>query len=125
MGAAFVCTAASGQEPAAEPEAAPERITITGRRPIDVGPVPGLMLSPEQIPANLQSAGRRDIKASRALNLGDYMNSHLQGVSVNDYQGNPFQLDVNYRGFTASPQVGTPQGLSVFFDGVRVNEPFG
>ncbi|WP_346728222.1 TonB-dependent receptor [Rubrivivax gelatinosus] len=125
IGAAFVCTAASGQEPAAEPEAAPERITITGRRPIDVGPVPGLMLSPEQIPANLQSAGRRDIKASRALNLGDYMNSHLQGVSVNDYQGNPFQLDVNYRGFTASPQVGTPQGLSVFFDGVRVNEPFG
>ncbi|NOU25376.1 MAG: TonB-dependent receptor, partial [Methylotenera sp.] len=49
----------------------------------------------------------------------------LQSVNVNDYQGNPFQMDVTYRGFTASPQIGSPQGLSVFFDGIRVNEPFG
>src|SRR5688572_31386198 len=34
-------------------------------------------------------------------------------------------MDVSYRGFTASPLLGTPQGLSVFQDGVRVNEPFG
>ncbi|MEQ1767193.1 MAG: TonB-dependent receptor plug domain-containing protein, partial [Methylotenera sp.] len=44
---------------------------------------------------------------------------------MNDYQGNPFQMDVIYRGFTASPQIGTAQGLSVFLDGIRVNEPFG
>ena len=53
------------------------------------------------------------------------MNSKLQSVNVNDYQGNPFQMDVNYRGFTASPQLGTAQGISVFLDGIRVNEPFG
>ncbi len=40
-------------------------------------------------------------------------------------QGNPFQPDVNYRGYTASPLLGTPQGLSVFMDGVRLNQPFG
>jgi outer membrane receptor protein involved in Fe transport len=40
-------------------------------------------------------------------------------------QGNPFQPDLAFRGFTASPLLGTPQGLSVFQDGVRVNEPFG
>jgi outer membrane receptor protein involved in Fe transport len=34
-------------------------------------------------------------------------------------------MDVTYRGFTASPQLGTAQGLSVFLDGIRVNEPFG
>ena len=34
-------------------------------------------------------------------------------------------MDVNYRGFTASPLLGTPQGLSVYQDGVRINEPFG
>jgi outer membrane receptor protein involved in Fe transport len=34
-------------------------------------------------------------------------------------------MDVTYRGFTASPQLGTSQGLSVFLDGIRVNEPFG
>ena len=40
-------------------------------------------------------------------------------------QGNPFQPDVNYRGYTASPLLGTPQGLSVYMDGVRLNQPFG
>ncbi|HSI61135.1 MAG TPA: TonB-dependent receptor [Ideonella sp.] len=113
--------------PPAEPPAAgtPERVWVFGKRPTDVGPMPGLVITKDQIPANVQSATKEQIKASRALNIGDYMNSQMQGVSVNDYAGNPFQLDVNYRGFTASPQVGTPQGLSVFFDGVRVNEPFG
>ena len=40
-------------------------------------------------------------------------------------QGNPFQPDLNYRGYTASPLLGTPQGLSVYMDGVRLNQPFG
>lgn len=46
------------------------------------------------------------------------------GVSINEMQGNPLQVDVNYRGFTASPLAGTPQGLSVYLDGVRINQPF-
>ena len=40
-------------------------------------------------------------------------------------QNNPFQPDVNYRGYTASPLVGSPAGLSVYLDGVRQNQPFG
>jgi len=46
-------------------------------------------------------------------------------VNISNGTGNPFQPDVEYRGFTASPQLGQPAGLSVFFDGVRVNEPLG
>jgi outer membrane receptor protein involved in Fe transport len=53
------------------------------------------------------------------------MGLRLPGVNVNEIQGNPFQPDVSYRGFAASPLLGTPQGLSVFLDGVRVNEAFG
>ncbi|WP_369384845.1 TonB-dependent receptor plug domain-containing protein [Methylobacillus glycogenes] len=67
----------------------------------------------------------KDIKEAHSLSITDLMNSKLQSVNVNDYQGNPFQMDLQYRGFTAGPQIGTPQGLSVFFDGIRVNEPFG
>ena len=100
-------------------------VTVYGARPTDAGPLPGLLINRDQIPANLQSAGKKQIRDSNALNAGDFMNSQLQGVSTNDYSGNPFQMDVNYRGFTASPQIGTPEGLSVFFDGIRVNEPFG
>lgn len=95
------------------------------RRPVQVGPLPGLNLTRDQIPAALQSATAADIAESRALSLTDFLNTQLQSVNVNDFQGNPFQLDLSFRGFTAGPQVGTPQGLSVFFDGTRVNEPFG
>ena len=49
----------------------------------------------------------------------------LPGVSVSDQNGNPFQRDLNYRGFTASPVIGTPQGLAVYQNGVRINEVFG
>ncbi|MDO6749051.1 TonB-dependent receptor plug domain-containing protein, partial [Gilvimarinus sp. 1_MG-2023] len=37
----------------------------------------------------------------------------------------PYQPDVQYRGFTASPLLGLPQGVSVYMNGVRFNEPFG
>ncbi|MBL8494540.1 MAG: TonB-dependent receptor [Rhodocyclaceae bacterium] len=88
-------------------------------------PVPGLGLPKDQIPANVQTASDRDLRRAQSLNLPDFMAEQLPSVNVNETQGNPFQADVNYRGFTASPLLGTPQGLSVYLDGVRVNEPFG
>lgn len=102
-----------------------EEVQVRAKRFYDIGPMPGLALTKEQISGNIQTITAKEIKEARALSLSDLMNSKLQSVNVNDYQGNPFQMDVTYRGFTASPQIGTPQGLSVFFDGIRVNEPFG
>lgn len=102
-----------------------EEVQVRAKRFYEIGPLPGLGLTKEQIPGNVQSITAEEIKNSHALSMADLMNSKLQSVNVNDYQGNPFQMDVTYRGFTASPQLGTPQGLSVFFDGIRVNEPFG
>ena len=49
----------------------------------------------------------------------------MGSVSVSNGVGNPFQNDVNYRGFTASPLLGSAQGLSVYLDGLRLNQPFG
>ena len=49
----------------------------------------------------------------------------LPGVSLGDQTGNQFQEDLNYRGFIASPVIGTPQGLAVYQNGVRINEVFG
>lgn len=102
-----------------------DKIEVRARRFYEIGPLPGLGLTKEQIPGNVQSITAKEIKESHSLSITDLMNKKLQSVTVNDYQGNPFQMDVQYRGFTASPQLGTPQGLSVFFDGIRVNEPFG
>ncbi|OAM51157.1 TonB-dependent receptor [Methylovorus sp. MM2] len=100
-------------------------IRVTAKRIKDIGPLPGLNLTKEQIPGNIQSITAKDIKDTQSLSITDLLNSKLQSVNVNDYQGNPFQMDLTYRGFTAGPQIGSQQGLSVFFDGIRVNEPFG
>src|SRR5450432_1059039 len=78
-----------------------------------------------EVPANVQTATAKDLKRQQSLGLTDYLNDNFSGVSANESQDNPFQVDVNYHGFTASPLLGTPQGLSVYVDGVRVNEAFG
>src|SRR6202041_3726455 len=57
--------------------------------------------------------------------LADYVNNNFSGVNVSESAANPFQLGINYHGFPASPLLGTPEGLSVYVDGVRQNQPFG
>jgi outer membrane cobalamin receptor len=87
-------------------------------------PLPGIELRLDDIPSPVQAITDRDILESNALDLADVMNRRMNGVHVNECS-NPFQPDVNYRGYTASPLLGTPQGLSVYIDGVRLNQPFG
>jgi outer membrane receptor protein involved in Fe transport len=79
-------------------------------------------------PLNSEASAVADAEAlrvSRATNLGEQLARTAPGVSINEIQGNPLQPDISYRGFTASPLLGTPQGLSVYLDGVRINQPFG
>jgi len=88
-------------------------------------PLPGTDLPLEEIPAPVQTASARDLERSGSLDLSDLLNQRLSGVHINQNQENPFQPDVNYRGYTASPLLGTPEGISVYMDGVRQNQPFG
>ncbi|MGD0135388.1 MAG: carboxypeptidase-like regulatory domain-containing protein, partial [Bryobacteraceae bacterium] len=70
-------------------------------------PLAGSDLQINQIAAPVQTASASDIDNSGALDLGDFMNRKLNGVFINEMQENPFQPDVNYRGYTASPLLGT------------------
>lgn len=88
-------------------------------------PLAGTDLTTDQVAGPVQTANAADIASSGALDLGDFMNRELNGVYLNEVQGNPFQPDVNFRGYTASPLLGTPEGISVYVDGVRQNQPFG
>jgi outer membrane receptor protein involved in Fe transport len=96
------------------------KVTVIGTTPL-----PGVEVPISQVPSPVQTATDRDIDNSGALDVSDFLNRRLNGVHVNEVQSNPFQPDVNYRGYTASPLLGTPQGLSVYMDGVRLNQPFG
>jgi outer membrane receptor protein involved in Fe transport len=92
---------------------------------ISTTPLQGVGLPIEKIPSNVQVVKGEELQKQGSLSIADYMNLNLQGVSINETQNNPYQPDILFRGFTASPLLGTPQGLSAFQDGVRVNEPFG
>ena len=95
-------------------------VTVVGTTPLA-----GVGVAADELPVTAQTANAGDLQRSGATNLGDFLNQRLNGVFINEMQGNPFQPDVNYRGYTASPLLGTPQGLSVYLDGMRMNQPFG
>ncbi|MEX2525690.1 MAG: TonB-dependent receptor, partial [Gammaproteobacteria bacterium] len=82
-------------------------------------------LAKSKIAYNVQSAYSDDIERMQSLDLADFLNRTMESVSINDAQNNPLQADVRYRGFTASPLLGLAQGLSVYQNGVRINEPLG
>src|SRR5437016_9238630 len=63
-----------------------------------------------------------DLDARGVSTLADALEM-LPGVTVADELGTPAQLDVTLRGFQVSPTIGLPQGITVYVDGVRVNEP--
>lgn len=92
---------------------------------IGTTPLPGLGVPVEQVPSNVQAVTDQQIEDRQAINLPDLMTRSLPSVNVNEVTGNPYQADLNYRGFQVSPLLGAPQGLSVFMDGARLNEPFG
>ncbi len=85
----------------------------------------GATIDAKKYSGNVQQADDSEIERSKSSNLAEFMNTQLGSVTVNEVQGSPFQVDVNYRGHRLSPILGSPQGLSVYLDGVRVNEPFG
>jgi outer membrane receptor protein involved in Fe transport len=88
-------------------------------------PLHGSDLPRERVPANVQSITAEDLAEHKSLDLTSYMNEATGSVHVNDVQNTPLQPDFQYRGFLSSPLLGAPQGLSMYLDGVRLNEPFG
>ncbi|MDD2769393.1 MAG: TonB-dependent receptor [Methylococcus sp.] len=78
-----------------------------------------------KLPSHVQTVDAEQLDQAESVTLPDYMNRFLGSVNVNDAQNNPFQPDVQYRGFVASPLLGLPQGLSIYVNGIRFNEPFG
>jgi iron complex outermembrane recepter protein len=102
-----------------------DEIEVKAKRQRIITPLPGVPIDKATATTNIQSATAKEIEETKALNITEFMNGNIQSATVNDYAGNPFQQDLNFRGFTASPQIGTPQGISVYIDGIRVNEAFG
>jgi outer membrane receptor protein involved in Fe transport len=113
-------TQPAATQPAGPTSAATFRVTVVGTTPL-----PGVEVAMDWLPAPVQIVTSQEIEQSQALDVSSFLIRRVNGVYVNEVQNNPFQPDVNYRGYTASPLLGTPQGISVYMDGVRLNQPFG
>jgi outer membrane receptor protein involved in Fe transport len=88
-------------------------------------PLAGGDIEADKTPASVTVVDANQIKQTGSLNISDALVKYVPGIIVNEVAGNPFQPDVQYRGFVASPVSGTPQGLAVYQNGVRINEAFG
>jgi len=104
---------------------AAEKMTTGTINVTSTTPLPSIGLPLNIIPANIQIFDSKDLRNQPGVTFADQLMNNAQGITFNEIQGNPWQPDVSFRGFSASPLAGTPQGMSVFVDGVRVNEPFG
>jgi iron complex outermembrane recepter protein len=104
----------------AKPETRAPVVEVVGTTPL-----PGVGTPLNEVPANVYSAPGEAIERQDPLTLGGFLDRNVGSVNVNESQSNPFQPDVNFRGFAASAVLGQPQGMSVFQDGVRINDPFG
>ncbi len=85
----------------------------------------GGSMARDRVPARVQTASIDEIDALQPLDITELLNRGFGSVSINHAQNNPLQPDLNFRGHTASPLLGLPQGISVYANGVRMNETFG
>ncbi|MGB1092187.1 MAG: TonB-dependent receptor, partial [Oceanobacter sp.] len=88
-------------------------------------PVAGAQIAKDALVAPAQQLDADDLERTQAMSLAEHLRYQLGSVSINEAISNPYQPDVQYRGFTASPLLGLPQGMSIYMNGVRFNEPFG
>jgi iron complex outermembrane recepter protein len=107
------------------PEAAIAQDALPTFEVVGVSPVPGGEIDREKVPSNVQTIGAPELDHARTPSLLDGLVQSLPGVSLSDQSGNAFQRNLDYRGFSASPVPGTPQGLAVYQNGTRINEAFG
>jgi iron complex outermembrane receptor protein len=110
----------SSSAAADEPAGDIETIVVFG-----VTPFPGGEGDLAHYPGNAQVFEAQTMRDRQSLNANDFLNSSASSVHTSDAASNPFQADLFYRGYSVSPLLGLPQGLAVYQDGVRINEPFG
>jgi iron complex outermembrane recepter protein len=92
---------------------------------IETTPLPGPGVNLDDVPGNVQVLSATDLTRQGSASLTTALDTELSSININDDLDDPFQPDILYRGFEASSVLGTPEGLAVYQNGVRINEAFG
>ena len=97
-----------------------ETVEVVGATPLH-----GMGIDRNKIPANVHTVDADALRRTGGASVSEQVQLAMPSVHVNDATTNPFQPDVQFRGFVGSPLLGLPQGIAVYENGVRLNEPFG
>ena len=88
-------------------------------------PLLGTGIDRAKVPSAVTSVGANDVVRTGIANALGALNDEVPGVALDEAAGTPFQPDLIFRGFTASPNDGSDEGIAVYVDGARFNQPFG
>jgi iron complex outermembrane receptor protein len=93
---------------------------------ISTSPLLGSGIDADKVPNATKALRAKDIRSNGGPpSVTNALKDQVGSVNVDSTFGNPYQPDLTFRGFVASPVVGVPQGFAVYVNGVRVNEAFG
>ncbi|MBQ0713412.1 MAG: TonB-dependent receptor [Porticoccus sp.] len=96
-----------------------ESIVVVG-----VAPMKG-SLDTKSLPYAVQVFDETELNKNGVYSVAEMLAARAGSVTFNSAQNNRLQPDLQFRGFTASPLLGLPQGIAVYQNGVRINETFG
>src|SRR5467141_3973278 len=113
---ALLAPPARAQQPDSVPSDTLAPVVVTGVR------LPTVRELARGLTGRTATLNAGDLDARGVRSLADAL-EQLPGVTTSDELGATGQLDVSLRGFNVSPVIGLPQGVAVYVDGVRVNEP--
>ena len=92
---------------------------------VGVAPALGGGVDRRRLPGAVSVIGSTELAERGAASVADTLQQRLGSVTLEGATSNPVQPTLRFRGFTASPLLGLPQGVAVYQNGVRINEPFG
>ena len=104
------------------------RAQVAQLPPVEViaaSPLLGTGIDRDLVPAQTRTLGDKALRSQGMSDLTGTLERRLPGVTLDSASGNPFQPTLFYHGYAASPLQGTPQGLAVYVNGMRFNQPFG
>ena len=88
-------------------------------------PLSGTGVDVTKVPAAVTKVDFKEIEREKFPTPVKALALNTPSIDLQNISGNDLQPDVFFRGFDASPVAGTPEGLAVYQNGVRINEAFG
>lgn len=126
LGSSLVAGSALAQQASPVPPSSnPSELALPQVDVIAASPLQGSGVDRDKVPAQTTVVTSRTLIRDGYASALRTLNENVGGVTLDEAQANPFQPNLIYHGFQASPLVGNTQGLAVYVNGSRFNQPFG